>query len=118
VYAAVDVVVNPARVSEAFGRVAVEALAAGRPVVATRVGAVAEVLRPGEDALIVEPDDPHAIAAAVVRLWRDPELRHRLVASGYERVRERFREDDAARAFVAVVKEVLVPAAPRLGHGE
>jgi glycosyltransferase involved in cell wall biosynthesis len=89
-YAAADVVVNPARFAEPFGRVAPEALVAGRPVVATRVGAIPEVIRDGTDGLLVAPDDPKAVAAAVTRLVEDPALAHSLVESGRRRVFERF----------------------------
>jgi hypothetical protein len=106
VYAAADIVVNPARFTEAFGRVALEALVAGRPVVATRVGAIPEVLRDGEDALLVEPD-PEAIAAAVSRLWRDGELRNRLVESGRARALAEFGEAESVERFLALVDEVL-----------
>ena len=58
VYAAADVVVNPARFNEPFGRVPFEAAVAGRPAVVTRVGAIPELLRDGSSALIVEPEDP------------------------------------------------------------
>ena len=57
-YAAADVIVNPARFNEPFGRVPFEAAIAGKPAVVTRVGAIPELLRDGESALIVEPDDP------------------------------------------------------------
>jgi glycosyltransferase involved in cell wall biosynthesis len=107
VYAGVDVVVNPARVSEALGRAALEALAAGCPVVSTSVGAVPEVLRDGEDALLVEPGSPAAIASAVGRLWRDPALRDRQVASGRERVRRLFGERQGVEGFAGVVASVL-----------
>lgn len=99
VYAAADVVVNPARFNEPFGRVAPEALVAGRPVVATRVGAIPEVLRDGRDALLVEPESPATIADAVVRLCEDRELREGLVAEGRERVLEKFSEEHGADEF-------------------
>jgi glycosyltransferase involved in cell wall biosynthesis len=89
VYAAADVVVNPTR-REAFGRVAAEALVAGRPVVATRVEAVPEILRDGVDALLVPPEDPDALAAATVRLLEDGALREQLVLAGADRVRREF----------------------------
>jgi hypothetical protein len=108
VYAAADIVVNPARVPEGFGRVALEALAAGRPVISTRVGAVPEVLRDGEDALLVEPDSPEAIASSVSRIWRDKDLRHRLIRSGQDRVLEEFDEAQGAEAFREVVVGILV----------
>jgi glycosyltransferase involved in cell wall biosynthesis len=103
-YAAADVVVNPARFNEPFGRVAIEALAAGRPVVATRVGAIPEVLRDGLDALLVPPDDPAALAAVVARVWTDSCLRGRLVHDGRERVVAEFPEREAARQFADVVR--------------
>jgi glycogen synthase len=79
-----QIVVIPSR-QEPFGLVALEAMAAGKPVVATRVGGLPEVLD-GADALLVEPDDPAAlaegIAAAWTRLEREPTFgaRNRQVA--------------------------------------
>jgi glycosyltransferase involved in cell wall biosynthesis len=106
-YAAADVVVNPARFAEPFGRVAPEALVAGRPVVATRVGAIPEVLREGVDGLLVDPDDPEALATAVARLLDDPSLADRLVDSGRRRALERFGYDQDLLAWQAVVEPVL-----------
>lgn len=107
VYAAADIVVNPARFNEPFGRVALEALVAGRPVVAARVGAIPEVLRDGRDALLVEPENPEAIASAVVRLLSDHSLARRLVAAGSERVLTEFGEARGVEAFADVVERVL-----------
>ena len=106
-YAAADVVINPARFNEPFGRVAVEALVAGRPVVAAAVGAVPEVLDDGRDALLVPRDDPEALAEAVVRVYEDGALAERLVARGRRRVLERFDEGRGVEAFTRVVEEVL-----------
>jgi glycosyltransferase involved in cell wall biosynthesis len=107
VYAAADIVVNPARFNEPFGQVALEALLAGRPVVATRVGAIPEVLGDGREALLVEPDDPAAIARCVATLWADEPLRSRLVESGRQRVRTRFDEDRGVERFAHIVAEVV-----------
>lgn len=107
VYAAADVVVNPARFAEPFGRVVPEALTAGRPVVASRVGALEEVIRPGIDGLLVDPDDPEALAREVVRLWEDAELRDRLVAAGRERVRSNFTEEHNIAAWRGVLQQVV-----------
>jgi glycosyltransferase involved in cell wall biosynthesis len=106
-YAAADIVVNPVRVEEAFGRVALEALVAGRPVVAARIGAIPELLTHERDALLVDPDDPGAIAVAVKRLWTDEQLRRRLVERGRERVLADFREENGVERFGDVVEEVL-----------
>lgn len=106
-YAAADVVVNPARFNEAFGRVAVEALSAGCPVIATRVGATPEIIRDEREALLIAVDDHEALAEAVLRLWRDRELREELVRSGQRRVTTKFSEDFAVQAFGDVVEQVL-----------
>jgi glycosyltransferase involved in cell wall biosynthesis len=111
VYAAADVVVNPARIAEGFGRVAMEALLAGRPVVLTRGGAVGELLREDEDALVVDGDVPAALAEAVLRLWRDDAFAARLVASGAERVRRRYGEERSVAEFLELVDLVLSRAA-------
>lgn len=67
-----------------------EAMAAGRPIVATSVGAAPDLLRDGREALLVPPDDPAALVAAIARLRREPELRERLGVAARE-VAERFR---------------------------
>jgi hypothetical protein len=107
VYAAADVVINPARFEEPFGRVGPEALVAGRPFVASRVGGIPEVLRDGVDVLLVPPDDPQALAAAVTRLLDDEALRDTLVTNGRRRVLETFTPAQALRAWQQVVEPVL-----------
>jgi glycosyltransferase involved in cell wall biosynthesis len=106
VYAAADVVVNPAHANEGLGRVALEALVAGRPVVATRVGATPEILSDGIDALLVPPGRPDAIAEAVAALWSDASLRRRLVANGRARVVANFVEQPSAERFLSVLASV------------
>jgi glycosyltransferase involved in cell wall biosynthesis len=78
VLASADAVLFPVRWAEPWGRVAVEAMATGRPVVATGRGGSAEYLRHEDNALVVAPDDATALAAAVARLAADPDLRARL----------------------------------------
>jgi glycosyltransferase involved in cell wall biosynthesis len=63
--AAFDVAVYPGRHSEGMGRVVFEYMAAGRAIVASRIGLAAEVLRDGESALLVEPGDDAALAGAI-----------------------------------------------------
>ena len=117
VYAAADVVLNPARFNEPFGRVALEALVAGRPVVASSVGAIPEVLRDGRDALLVPRDEPQALADAVVRVVRDPALAERLVAEGGRRARREFDESRGVASFALVVAEVLAEHEAVAGDG-
>ena len=91
-YAALDAFILPSA-NEGTPVSAIEALAAGLPVVATRVGGVADVVRDGEDGYLVEPGDVDAMAAALARLARDPDLRGRIGASARDRVLARYAVD-------------------------
>ena len=98
-YAAADVIVNPARFNEPFGRVPFEAAIAGKPAVVTRVGAIPELLVDGESALIVEPDEPTEMAAAVIRLLSDPELAGTLVEGAREIIAARLTPEHSLAGF-------------------
>lgn len=101
-YAAADAVLFPVTWEEPFGLVPLEAMAVGRPVVATATGGSAEYLRDEMNALVVPRGVP-PLADAVRRLAGDSELRERLVAGGRETA-ARYTE---AR-FVAAVLDALV----------
>jgi glycosyltransferase involved in cell wall biosynthesis len=88
-YAAFDAMILPS-INEGTPVSAIEALAAGRPVVATRVGGVPDVVREGEDGFLVEPGDVDALADRLARLAADPALRERLGAAGRARVIPRY----------------------------
>ena len=87
VLVAADVVVNPRRFAESFGRVAFEAALLGRPSVSSRVGGITEGLEDGESALLVPPGDHVALAQAIGRLLDDPALGSQLssAAAGFAR---------------------------------
>ncbi|HLM30273.1 MAG TPA: glycosyltransferase [Solirubrobacterales bacterium] len=106
-YAAVDVVVNPARFNEPFGRVPFEAAIAGRPAVVTRVGAIPELLEDGRSALIVPPDAPAALADAVVRVLGDPGLGAELVAGARAVVADRLTPAHSLEGFQRSVTDTL-----------
>ncbi len=70
-------------VSEGLGRVILESMARGVPVVATHAGGIPDLIRDGENGMLVPPRNPHALAQAMERLLNDGALRRRLIASGY-----------------------------------
>jgi len=107
-YRAFDAFLLPSA-NEGTPVVAIEALAAGTPVVATRVGGVADVVRDGVDGFLVAPGDVDAMADALERLARGAELRELMGAAGRERVRERYAVerliDDVDRLYAELLAE-------------
>jgi glycosyltransferase involved in cell wall biosynthesis len=81
-YAEHDAVLFPVEADEPWGLVPLEAMAVGRPVIATGTGGSAEYLRDGDNCLLVPAGDAGALRAAIERLAADPELRDRLRAGG------------------------------------
>ena len=105
--AAVDIVVMPSR-HEGLGVAALEAMAAGRPVIATRVGGLPEVV--GDDGgLLVPPENPQALAAAIRHLALAPATARTLGEAGRRRVAQRFTLAAMAQGTRAVYRD-LVPA--------
>ncbi|MEM7306904.1 MAG: glycosyltransferase [Planctomycetota bacterium] len=91
---------------EGLGLVFLEAMAAGLPVLATRVSAVPEVVVDGETGVLVPPGDPEPLAAALLRLAADPAERRRLGAAGRDRVRDRFGLDRMVEETLAIYHDV------------
>ncbi len=82
-----DVCCAPSTGYESFGIVLLEAMASGKPLVASNIPGYRGVLTDGQEGLLVEPEDPQALAGALVRLLRDPQLRARMGARGRETAR-------------------------------
>jgi glycosyltransferase involved in cell wall biosynthesis len=108
---ACDVFVLASRL-EGLGVAALEAMAARRPVVASRVGGLAEVVADDETGILVPPNDPAALAQALDRLIVDPGLRARLGAAGPKRVSQRHLPEQMTDDYVALYREVLEEATP------
>jgi glycosyltransferase involved in cell wall biosynthesis len=87
--------------------VALEALAAGKPLVATNVGGLPELVRPGENGLLVEERDAEALARAILELARDPELRARLGAAGQAEIREERSWRKVGERFVEIYESIV-----------
>ncbi len=81
-YPLAEVVVVPSVIPDALSRVILEAMAAARPVIATRVGGTPELVLDGKTGLLVERNDPDGLAAAMLTLLGDDALRSALGAAG------------------------------------
>ena len=95
----------PSLHGESFGVVLLESMAAGTPVVASRLPGYSLVARDGEAALLVEPDDPAALAAGIGDVLEHPRLAAQLVQAGTERVDE-FSMTRLAERYVAIYEDV------------
>ncbi len=104
-----DVAVLPS-LREAQGISILEAMARRKPVVASAVGGIPEVLTDGVDGLLVPPGDSDALAEALGRLAKSPSLRERIGEAGYQTVVERFSIDAMLRQIQEVYDEELVRA--------
>jgi glycosyltransferase involved in cell wall biosynthesis len=106
-YAEAELAVVPS-LYEGFSLPAVEAMACGVPLVATTGGAIPEVVgTTGDTALLVPPNDPGALAAAILRALDDPGLRDRLGAAGRARVLDRFTWRATAEGTVEQYRRLL-----------
>jgi glycosyltransferase involved in cell wall biosynthesis len=113
-----DVLIHPAT-REPLGRVILEAMAAGKPVVAVNAGGPAEIIRHEQDGLLTASDAPDELAAAALRLIRDPALAERLGAAARQRVRADFDIRRTVLEVEALYTRLLTqtPPATQCGAG-
>lgn len=102
VYASSDIVVVPSRWQEPLGLIAIEAAACGKPVVATRVGGLPEIIEDGRTGFLVEPEAPEQLGTCVTRLAHDAALRCDIGGAGRQRVKGVF-STQPVRAFEDVL---------------
>lgn len=103
----VNLVVLATITEEAFGRVIIEAQAAGVPVVATKVGGVVDIIDDGKTGLLVGPKDPDSMATAIVRILKDNKLATRISEKARKRVEEKFTLEKMCQATIKVYNEAL-----------
>lgn len=104
-YRAIDCFVQPST-KEGWGLAVMEAMASGVPVIASTIPVFREYLTDGVNALLVDPEDPAALAGRMIRLSTDEALRRRLASRGRESVR-RYTWRAAAQRHLEVYREVL-----------
>lgn len=102
-YASCDVFCSPSTKGESFGLILLEAMVSGRAVVATSIPGHASVITHGADGWLVPPQDPVALALALVRMLADRETRERIAAAG-QRTAQRYAWSEIARRVLTVYR--------------
>ncbi len=103
-------VVMPSRWEEPFGLVAGAAALMARPVVASRVGGLAEVVADGETGLLVDKENPAAVARAVTHLLKNPATAERLGQAARRRAQELFGLDGVVDAYAVLYRRLAEEA--------
>jgi glycosyltransferase involved in cell wall biosynthesis len=93
--------------SEGFGQVVIEAMAAGKPVVATGIPPLTEIVKDGETGLLVDPDDSRGFASAIVWLLTHPEQAQQMGKRGQERVYSHFSAEKMTNETLSLYEELL-----------
>ena len=104
-----DVFVLPSSSREGLGLAIIEAMAAGKPVVATEIGGIPEVVKDGETGLLVAPGNPEALARATLRLLRDPNAARVMGEQGRIRFEEKFTKNRMVREIEDLYTDLINP---------
>ena len=106
-YASTSIVVFPSIWPEPFGRISIEAMASGKPVIATRVGGIPEVVEHGRTGLLVEPGDAHKIAEAVLYLLENKDIAKKMGANGIQEAK-RYSSRAISRQYMEIYQNVIM----------
>jgi len=96
--------------TEGLPRVVIEAQLLGKPVIASRVGGIPEIIADGETGVVVEPKDWQALARAMVTILEDPALAERMGSAARAQMGEKFNYQNYYTAYHAMVQQVCFPA--------
>ena len=107
IISASSLVVHASTVPEPFGQVIVQAMAAGKPVVATRGGGVLEIVDDGVTGLLVPMKDVHAMAEAICKILSDPVKAGKMGAAGKERFLEKFTIEKAVEKVQVIYSDLV-----------
>jgi len=92
---------------EGMGRSVLEAMVSGKPVVASRVGGIVDLVQDGVTGILVEPGDYQALAKAIIRLLKDKGLRQKMGEEARKRVDERFSTEKMVAEIEKIYNELL-----------
>jgi glycosyltransferase involved in cell wall biosynthesis len=95
-------------VTEGLGTSLLDAMACGKPIVATTAGGIPEVVVDGETGFLVRPRDHEAMGSAIVKLLKDATLRERMGAAGLIRARKKFSAERMVQETLRVYKRVAM----------
>ncbi len=102
-----DILVHASTLGEPFGQVVAEGMAAGKPVIATAGGGVPEIIEDGVSGVLVPMGDADAMAAAILRLANDADLRQKIGTAARQRIESHFTIERTARGVEAVWEHML-----------
>ncbi|RLI90524.1 MAG: hypothetical protein DRO95_06045 [Candidatus Altiarchaeales archaeon] len=105
IYQEHDIVVFPSLVPESFGRVAIEAMASGKPVIASRIGGVIDIIKENKNGILVEPGSIEELKNAIEKLIQDSELRNKIGKKGRE-MAHMYSEDKIAKKIIKVYQKM------------
>jgi glycosyltransferase involved in cell wall biosynthesis len=105
-----DVTVMASKSREGFPKSVIEAMSQGVPAIVTSVGGMPELVGHGSAGLMVEPKNPRSIADAILKLYRDPQLRARLGQAGRERIGNTFNIEETVERTYQELLALLTPA--------
>jgi len=100
-----DIIVAPS-LWEAHSIVILEALAARKPIIASRVGGTPEIMSHNQEGILISPKDPKALAQEICRLIENPELARRIAENGYLKVKKEFSEKKMIDKVFSVYREI------------
>ncbi|MGH8104298.1 MAG: glycosyltransferase family 4 protein [bacterium] len=106
-YSAMDLCVMPSTVPEAFGRTVIEAMACRRPVIASNLGGVLDIIENGSNGLLFPAGDAGALADRISLLFHDSALRSRLADAGYQTVLQKFTLGKYISATLQLYQQIL-----------
>lgn len=109
VYKSLDVLVVPSIFNDSFPCTVIEGMAAGLPVIASKIGGIPEQIEDLKSGILVDPNNPEAIRDNILLLLKNKELRNKIKTNAKEKVKKEFNESIQTKKFDEVFSEMLKP---------